>query len=91
MANKILILILTCLTELWLTLVSHSSVKTLTRHADNKRLLPLAARQALDNRVQFLHETLFTVESHLGVGLVTQPLLTKNLSVGNLGGLATGC
>lgn len=65
-------------------------IYTLTRHADNHRLLPLAARQTLDNRVQLLHVTLLTVVSHLGVGLVTQPLLTKNLSVGNFRGLATG-
>lgn len=70
---------------------SFQPVEALTRPAGDQRLLPLAVGQTPDHRIQFLHKTLLTVVPQLGVGLVAQPLLPKQLSVGNLGGLSTGC
>lgn len=62
----------------------------LTWHAGNLRLFPLATWQAFNDRIHFLEKILFTVVSHFGVCLVTQPLFPKHLGMGNMGGLTTG-
>lgn len=60
----------------------------LTWYAGNERLLPLAAMQAFDDRVEFLSVTVLAVVSHHGVGLVTQALLSEHFSMGYLWRLA---
>lgn len=73
-----------------LVFVCRVLVNTLTRHAGDQRLLPLATWLAFDHRIQFLHKPVLTVVPDLRVGLIAHPLLPKHLGEGNLGGLATG-
>lgn len=63
---------------------------SLTWQAGDQRLLPLAAGQTLDDRVQFLREAVLAVVAHPGVGLVTRALLPEHSGVGHPGRLATG-
>lgn len=58
-------------------------IRELTRPAGDLGLLPLAAWQTPDHRVQFLHESLKAIIAQLGVGLVALPLLPKQLGIGD--------